>query len=125
MLNSHCQTCEFRKRCHAEATAKDDLSLLRGMGEKEVRKYAKRGIFTVTQLSCTFRPPRRARKPEQRKLTHSHALQALAIRERKVHVLGTPELPTTHTRVYLDIEGDPERGFCRERVARTPGQSAR
>jgi predicted RecB family nuclease len=112
VLNSHCQVCEFRQRCHAEATAKDDLSLLRGMGEKEVAKYAKRGTFTVTQLSCTFRPPRRVKKPEQRKPAHSHALQALAIREKKVHVLGTPELPTASTQIYLDIEGDPERDFC-------------
>ena len=53
-LNSHCQVCEFRHRCHAEATAKDDLSLLQGMVEKEIRKYGRRGIFTVTQLSYTF-----------------------------------------------------------------------
>jgi predicted RecB family nuclease len=112
VLNKHCQVCEFRKRCHAEATIKDDLSLLRGMGEMELRKYAKRGIFTVTQLSCTFRPPRRMNKPGHRKLSHSHALQALAVRERKVHILGTPELPTASTRIYLDIEGDPERSFC-------------
>ena len=38
-------------------------------------------------------------------------MQALAIREKKVHVLGTPELPTSPTRIYFDIEGDPERGF--------------
>jgi hypothetical protein len=82
------------------------------MGEKEVRKYARRGIFTVTQLSYTFRPPRRTKKPGQTKLSHSHALQALSIRERKVHVLGTPELPRSSTRIYLDIEGDPERRFC-------------
>src|SRR3990172_8724878 len=41
LLNDHCQVCEFRKRCHAEATATDDLSLLRGMSEKEVRKYSR------------------------------------------------------------------------------------
>jgi predicted RecB family nuclease len=111
-LNDHCQVCEFRKRCLAEATAKDDLSLLRGMSEKEIAKYAKRGIFTVTQLSFTFRPPRRTKKPEQRKPVHSHALQALSIRERKVHVLGSPELPSASKRIYLDLEGDPERGFC-------------
>jgi predicted RecB family nuclease len=111
VLNAHCQVCEFRRRCHAEATAKDDLSLLRGMAEAEVRKYARRGLFTVTQLSCTFRPPRRCKRPEDRKVTHSHALQALAIREKKVHVLGSPELPTSAKRIYFDIEGDPERGF--------------
>src|SRR5262249_32017449 len=35
----------------------------------------------------------------------------LAIREKKIHVLGTPELPTSPTRIYFDIEGDPDRGF--------------
>ena len=112
ILNGHCLVCEYRARCRAEAVANDDLSLLRGMGEKEVRKYAKRGIFTVTQLSFTFHPPRRARKPTERKVCHSHALQALAVREKRVHVLGTPELPRASTQLYLDIEGDPERGFC-------------
>jgi predicted RecB family nuclease len=112
MLNDHCQACEFRRRCHAEVTTKDDLSLLGGMGEAEVAKYAKRGIFTVGQLACTFRPPRRMKKPKDRKVTHSHALQALAIRDKKVHVLGTPVLPNSPKRLYLDLEGDPERGFC-------------
>jgi predicted RecB family nuclease len=112
ILNGHCLVCEYRARCRTEAVANDDLSLLRGMGEKEVRKYSRRGIFTVTQLSFTFHPPRRARKPTERKLCHSHALQALAVREKRVHVLGTPELPRASTHLYLDIEGDPERGFC-------------
>jgi predicted RecB family nuclease len=112
LLNDHCQVCEFRKRCHAEATAKDDLSLLRGMSEKEVRKYSRRGIFTVTQLSCTFRSPRRkGKRQKQQKQLHQHALQALAIREKKVYILGTPELPASPTRIYFDIEGDPERRF--------------
>jgi predicted RecB family nuclease len=112
VLNSHCQVCEFRQRCQAEATTKDDLSLLRGMGEKEIKKYARRGIFTVTQLSFTFRPPRKMKKPEERMVVHSHALQALSIREKKVHVLGSPLLPASANRIYLDLEGDPERGFC-------------
>jgi predicted RecB family nuclease len=110
LLNDHCQVCEFRKRCHAEATAKDHLSLLRGMGQKEISKYSKRGIFTVTQLSYAFRARRRMR-PGQRGQAHQHALQALAIREKKVYVLGTPELPVSLPRVYFDIEGDPGRGF--------------
>src|SRR5262249_42448369 len=76
---------------------------------KEITKYAKRGIFTVTQLSFTFRVRRKA--PGQRKLTHQRALQALAIREKKVHVLGSPELPASPTRIYFDVEGDPDRGF--------------
>ena len=43
ILNRHCQICEFRQRCQEEAVAKDDLSLVRGMGEKEIAKYNRRG----------------------------------------------------------------------------------
>jgi predicted RecB family nuclease len=111
MLNSHCQICEFRQRCNAEATTKDDLSLLRGIAEKEIRKYGRRGIFTVTQLSCTFRPRKKGKRSKQQRQPHQHALQALAIREKKIHVLGNPELPACTTRIYFDIEGDPERRF--------------
>jgi predicted RecB family nuclease len=111
LLNPHCQVCEFRQRCHAEATAKDDLSLLRGMGEKEIAKHARRGIFSVTQLSCTFRPPKRGKRSTPGRQPHLHALQALALREGKVYILGSPELPSASTRIYFDIEGDPERRF--------------
>jgi predicted RecB family nuclease len=81
MLNDHCTVCEFRRNCAEEAQARDDLSLLRGMSEEEVKKYGKRGIFTVTQLSCTFRPRRTTRRALANGPPHSHALQALAIRE--------------------------------------------
>jgi predicted RecB family nuclease len=111
MLNDHCTVCEFRRSCSEEARARDDLSLLRGMSEEEVKKYGKRGIFTVTQLSCTFRPRRTTRRAQANGPPHSHALQALAIREKKIHVIGRPELPVCASQIYFDIEGDPERGF--------------
>ena len=108
MLNSHCQICEFRQRCHAEATAKDDLSLLGRIGEKAIKKYKSRGIFTVTQLSCTFRARKRSKQPKQKSPPHDPALQALAIREKKIYVIGAPELPSCPTRIYFDIEGEAE-----------------
>src|SRR5207237_8251223 len=58
VLNEHCQVCEFQARCHAQARKDDDLSLLRGISEKEIKNYHRRGIFTLTQLSCDFRPRR-------------------------------------------------------------------
>src|SRR5262249_39651161 len=89
MLNPNCEMCEFRRRCHDEAKGKDDISLLRAISEKEVRKYERRGIFTVTQLSCAFRSPRKkGKRSKQQGHPHQHALQALAVREKKVHVLG-------------------------------------
>ncbi len=52
-LNDHCPVCEFRQRCHEQAVKEDNLSLLRGMGEKEVKGLARKGILTLTQLAHT------------------------------------------------------------------------
>jgi predicted RecB family nuclease len=111
ILNAHCQVCAFRSRCHAEATAKDELSLLRGMSEKEVEKYRKRGITTMTQLSHTYQPGRRGKRRTGKARKHDHALQALAIREKKVYVLDRPVVMQGDVALYLDIEGIPDRGF--------------
>ena len=46
-LNDHCQVCEFRRRCHEQVIREDNLSLLRGLGEKEVNGYARKDILTL------------------------------------------------------------------------------
>ena len=66
MLNDHCQVCEFRQRCHCQALKEDNLSLLRAVGEKEVKAFARKGIFTITQLSHTFRPRRKGKRCARR-----------------------------------------------------------
>jgi predicted RecB family nuclease len=111
LLNDHCQVCEFRRRCHQQAVQEDSLSLLRGMGEKELKAYSRKGLLTLTQLAHTFRPRRKGKR--QAKSTHKryHALQALAIRDKRIYVFGTPELRESATRIYLDMEGDPEEGY--------------
>jgi predicted RecB family nuclease len=108
VLNRHCAECEFQKRCRQKATEEDDLSLLAGVSEDERTRNRSRGIFTVKQLSYTFRPrrtPKRTRKLAKRRYP---ALQALAIRENTVFVHGSPTLPNSKTKVYLDIEGIPD-----------------
>jgi predicted RecB family nuclease len=110
VLNDHCQVCEFRQRCHEQAVKEDNLSLLRGIGEKEIRSYARRGILTLTQLAHTFRPRRKGKRAVK---THHryHALQALAIRDKRFYVFGTPEVPDSPVKIYLDLEGVPDEGF--------------
>jgi predicted RecB family nuclease len=110
-LNGHCQVCEFRQRCRAEATAKDDLSLLRGMSQKEIEKHRKRGIATVTQFSHSYQPGRRGKRRAAKARKHDHALQALALREKKVYVLDAPAIPQGSVALYLDVEGLPDQGF--------------
>jgi predicted RecB family nuclease len=105
-LNSHCPACEFQRRCRAEAVRQDDLSLLTGMGENEIRSQNRIGIFTVTQLSYTFRPRRKNKRAKDQGLLYHPALQALAIREGKTYVVAKPAIPDRPTRIYLDLEGD-------------------
>ncbi len=111
VLNRHCAECEYRDRCRPKAIEKDDLSLLAGMSAKERQKLRSKGIFTVTQLSYTFRPRRRPKRMRDKREKYHHALKALAIREKKIHIVGSPELKIEGTPVYLDVEGLPDRDF--------------
>ena len=111
MLNQHCAACEFQARCRQVAVEKDDLSLLSGMTAKEMQKQHSKGIFSVTQLSYTFRARRKPKRLVSKPDKYSHALRALALRERKIYVTGTPALQLQGTPVYLDVEGVPDRDF--------------
>jgi predicted RecB family nuclease len=104
-LNKHCQVCEFRQRCRSQAEKADEISLLGSVGEKELRGLHRKGIFTLTQLSCTFRPRKRGKRVKRTSYNYYAALQALAIREKKVHVYGTPDLPRKPVQVFFDAEG--------------------
>ncbi|MGD0653092.1 MAG: IS66 family transposase [Thermoguttaceae bacterium] len=111
ILNQHCSVCEYRTRCRNEAIASDDLSLLGGMTEREIAAQNRKGIFTVNQLSYTYRyrkPSKRAKRPPK---PHQFSLQALALRTQKVHVHGTPRLPPASPAIYYDIEGLPNPDF--------------
>lgn len=110
-LNRHCGECEFQVRCRQKAIEKEDLSLLAGMTTEERKRFNSKGIFTVTQLSYTFRPRRRPKKLASKREKYHHSLRALAIRENKTHLVGNPELKVAGTPVYLDVEGLPDRDF--------------
>ncbi|WP_334319312.1 IS66 family transposase [Termitidicoccus mucosus] len=109
VLNRHCAECGFQRHCRQKAVEQDSLSLLAGMGERERQRLRGKGIFTVTQLSHTFQPRRKPRWLQGRAEKYHHALKALAIRERKIHLVGRPELKIEGTPVYLDVEGLPDR----------------
>ena len=98
VLNRHCAECAFRGRCQAEAEKTDNLSLLDGVTEKIVRKYAKKGIFTVTQMSYTYRPRRHKHRARSAALTHKPELRALALRTGKICVVQDPSLPRNPVR---------------------------
>lgn len=111
ILNRHCPECEFQDRCRKQAVEKDDLSLLPNLTDKDRARFKRKGIFTVTQLSYTFRPRRRIKRLAGHPEKYHHALKALAIREQKIHVVGKPELHIDGTMVFFDVEGLPDRDF--------------
>jgi predicted RecB family nuclease len=109
VLIPHCAECEFQARCRQKAIERDDLSLLAGMTKKERKKLHDKGTFTVTQLSYTFRPRRRPKRLRDKPEKYRHALKALAIRQKQIHILGSPEIRVEGSPVYLDVEGLPDR----------------
>src|SRR6266496_484446 len=111
MLNHHCSTCQFQRMCRAQAIQEDHLSLLGGITPKEIRKFNSKGIFTINQLSYTFRPRRIRKRPSNYTRPHSFELQALALQNRKIYVHETPILPHATVDIYFDIEGLPDRNF--------------
>ncbi len=105
ILNKHCSSCQFQEICRKQAEKDNSLSLLARMTPKEIKKYNKRGIFTIQQLSYLFKPRRKRKKrknPEPVK--HNLALQALAIREKKIYIQELPDLNRQPVDLFLDIE---------------------
>ena len=111
VLNRHCQQCCFQLRCRNKAVEKNDLSLLSNMPEIERARLNSKGIFTVNQLSYTFRPRRRFKRSDTKPERYHHSLKALAIREQTIHVVGDPNLTLGGMAVYMDVEGIPDREF--------------
>jgi len=110
VLNDHCPTCQFRELCLEQAMRDDNLSLLRGLTPKDIARYARKGILTVTQLAYTFRP-RHPRKGQAQPKRRQFALQALAIRDQRIYVYDQPACPSSQVQIYLDVESDPDAGF--------------
>jgi predicted RecB family nuclease len=109
ILNEHCRQCPFQDACLEEAEKKDDLSLLQRMTPKVMKKYHKKGIFTVQQLSYLFRPRRqRKRRTNASPPTFRFELQALAIQSGRTYIHEVPELPESSPELFLDIEGLPD-----------------
>ena len=70
----------------------------------------KKGIFTVTQLSHTFKPRKRKKRAKNLSpVVHKLELQALAIREQKTYFQELPAIERKPVEIFLDIEGIPDQ----------------
>lgn len=111
ILNEHCGICPFHQHCLREAEADDNLSLLGRMTPKLIRKYESKGIFTITQLSYTFRPRRRRTRQQKAPRQFNVELQALALQTGKIYLNESPSIPENQVELFLDIEGIPDENF--------------
>lgn len=107
--NNHCNICEFQQSCRKILIEKNDLSLLGRISQKEISKQNNKGIFTIQQLSYTFKPRKRKRTSENQRFLWE--LKALALREKQTYILEIPKIPESIIEIFLDIEGLPNESF--------------
>ena len=109
ILNKHCALCQFRTQCETKAEQEDNLSRLNGVTPRMIRRYERKGIFTVKQLSYLFKPRKRKKRTKNPPPTiHKIELQALAIRTSRIYLQELPVLTRQETELFLDIESVPD-----------------
>jgi predicted RecB family nuclease len=112
ILNKHCPYCQFESLCRDQAEKEDNLSLLDRVTPKVIRRYEKKGIFTIRQLSYLYKPRRRKKRTKNPPPTrHKLELQALAIRTGKIYLETLLELTRRPVELFLDIEGVPDEQY--------------
>ena len=111
ILNKHCSLCQFKESCLYQTEKDDNLSLLDRISTKKMQQYQKKGVFTVTQLSCLFKPRRRREKCSKGPVSFNVELQALALRSGKTYIQELPELSRHDIELFLDIEGIPDKNL--------------
>jgi len=80
------------------------------MGVREVKKYARKGILTVTQLAHTFRP-RRNQAAAQKKQETTTSPASVGDPDKRIYVFASRKLPVRAVTIYLDVESNADDGF--------------
>ena len=102
-LNDHCQICEFRNRCRRGDFERRPQPVRKHRRETNCQLCA-RGIFTVSQLSYTFRGIEEiwnARQPPPRQ----HACRPSRFESGRC-TFSALEVPHAERKVYFDLERD-------------------
>ena len=120
VLGKQCSICDYQIHCRNLAIEQDNLSLLTSLTDKERIKYYEKGVKTISQLSYGYRPKRckrnrpdteRAVKRNTAIVKNDHKLRALAIKKGQTHVVNTNSVCIEGSKVFIDVEGMPDRGF--------------
>jgi len=81
---------------------------LGNVGLKQIEKFHKKGVFSVDQLSYTYRNSKKSFRDTYR---FPWALKALAIRKGTTYIAEEPHFENTETEIFMDVEGLPQENF--------------
>lgn len=109
--NEHCKVCEFHDDCRNKLIQLDDLSLLSGSTLTKILQTKNRGIFTITQLSYSFRP-KKSPNLYRSKNPYKWELKALAIKDKRTYIIDMPGFSDSEFQVFIDFEGLPDEEYC-------------
>lgn len=107
----HCNICSFWPHCEKVLIERDDISLLGSIGKKEITNYNNKGIFTINQLSYTYRPRRSKKSSSLENNRFHYNLRALALREKKTIIATVPNFNLKPCSIFFDFESIPEQNF--------------
>ncbi|MDT3741360.1 MAG: IS66 family transposase [Candidatus Kapabacteria bacterium] len=109
--NKYCNYCGNWMNCKNILIERDDISLLGNIGFNEISKYNNKGIFTINQLSYTYKPRRSKKTSSNRNKRFQYGLRALALREKKTIIDSMPDFKEKACSIFFDFESIPEQGF--------------
>lgn len=107
ILNKHCRECQFMKYCREKAIREDNLSLLDRITAKQISSLERKGIFTVKQLSFTYKQSKKSKQIKNSLIRYRPELQAIAIRTGKTFIESLPGIIREDVEIFLDIESVP------------------
>lgn len=107
---SHCNICEYNSICYERLQKNDDLRLLSSLPESQINKLNKKGFFTVSQYSYSYRP-RRSSLITSSKSRYKFELKSLAIRNNKIYITENIILNHKDIEIFIDFETLPNENY--------------
>ena len=106
-ISSLCKECEWREVCMPLAEASQDASLLPGVQRRSWKVMQARGLGTLAAVAAASLDDLLAIPYLGEKKAKLLPLQAQALLSNEMLILQRPQLPTSPTEIYFDVESVP------------------
>ena len=106
-ISSVCKECEWREVCMPLAEASQDASLLPGVQRRSWKVMQARGLGTLAAVAAASLDELLAIPYLGEKKAKLLPLQAQALLSNEMLILQHPQLPTSPTEIYFDVESVP------------------